>query len=1380
MSLDQLIAAAGARVREARAPRIQLSIPRTTAPAPTPAPAPAPAPTPAPVIAPPPAPTPLDRSTRVSLFQDLFEVFGIPAPIIGAKLLYKDPWTGRSRRVPITELQFDILAERVATKIAGPRPRTRSRAAASRRDPLEEFRRKRALRIISARGVTVEDIIVSQMIVGRVSSREESELGHKDIITLDISRLQRLFVNSAGYYTPIVYKAFLVLMREILQKQTLRRFSVRVNLKFAYLFDEDEMAQNLAPGELTKIMTTSEEGLKGQNQWISPTRTFQLTTAEGIETLMQNMAERLRDIFEKMASRDSRYDDSRFPFAPLVVEAQVVPTVSRKYEPLPDKLANPKYLIVNPRNDDNDCFKWASLVHFCDIPHPERVSVLRRFQDALVVPEGFNGTGVCSGDIDLWEAANPQICWSVYGVEAEDNDFSIWLIRAPAPSTYRNRKHHITLIECDFHYSYARDINRLFKCTNVCPLCLKRFHNNTTIAECNAQLDEHIKKCNGRKQTGDYDEHDVARVPTPRKNETKIYMDDSSKKYKETIKQVFYADFEATNDQVSEGYFKHTPRSYQIRAKGVVNRVITRECESGVAVQFVKDILELEKEVLPIIHKYSKKEIKEFPISIRREYKQASICHLCDGEFTTELIKCLDHDQCTGEYLGAAHEKCIKQKHTASRIPCLFHNSNYDLQFIWEAMRDPELQEYLKTNKVRVESIPINTEKSKTLQFSKVVILDNAAFTAGSLDGLLKKVVDSNDESLMTPLRDVAQWWASKKNLDPKIVYEIGCKRKGVFAYEYNWWGNMDEKIPLDDTFKAVFSTRLRNVMRIDDEIVDKNKESQALNESWVRMQELHDHLAINTWRDLHDFYLSVDVAALEVVAESNRKFIIEKFEIDPLHFMGYPGVALAIANKLRPCRVELLPDTECYDWVQRSIRGGFSTAKHPTAERGDTEDGFVGVGYDDANSLYPTVMCMRLPTGNYHWMDPAEFDVDNKMWGTLPQGPEDVHDCDRWQTSHGAFVEVDLHFPVEVHDKLREFTPAPETLAVPDEWLSSLQKEYRKTRCPKLVAHLYDRKNYICHVSNLKLYKELGVIITKVHRVLRFTQQAFMKPYVQRFQQLRAQADAEGHKFQVQLWKDYMNASYGKLVENVFGRMKAYFANNRKQMTKYALTGRVCEITSLGNSLACVYMAPSEVILNKPISAGSSVLELSKLWMMTYWYRGLAPVFGIENLKLHMSDTDSVMYSARAKSETDYQTKIRKIGLKWFDYSGYNSKHQYYDTTRRKQFGFFSDETNGDPINQLVALKAKTYCYTTVDGKQSGRNKGTPSEVRKELTFDQYKDVLLRQRQINIQYWKIGSKKHINGLSSCTRVALRFGDDKSYLVGDQAWPHGHYAIRTK
>ena len=48
-----------------------------------------------------------------------------------------------------------------------------------------------------------------------------------------------------------------------------------------------------------------------------------------------------------------------------------------------------------------------------------------------------------------------------------------------------------------------------------------------------------------------------------------------------------------------------------------------------------------------------------------------------------------------------------------------------------------------------------------------------------------------------------------------------------------------------------------------------------------------------------------------------------------------------------------------------------------------------------------------------------------------------------------------------------------------------------------KLVAHLHDKTEYVIHIRNSKQALNHGLVLKKVHRVFKFNQNAWLKPYI-------------------------------------------------------------------------------------------------------------------------------------------------------------------------------------------------------------------------------------------------------------------------------------------
>ena len=88
-----------------------------------------------------------------------------------------------------------------------------------------------------------------------------------------------------------------------------------------------------------------------------------------------------------------------------------------------------------------------------------------------------------------------------------------------------------------------------------------------------------------------------------------------------------------------------------------------------------------------------------------------------------------------------------------------------------------------------------------------------------------------------------------------------------------------------------------------------------------------------------------------------------------------------------------------------------------------------------------------------------------------------------------------------------------------------------RENHCPtnKLLLNLYDKKEYVMHYRNLKLYTSLGIEITKIHKVSTFKQSKWLKQYIDFNSSKRALAQNDLKKISSLM----NNAMFGKTMEN-------------------------------------------------------------------------------------------------------------------------------------------------------------------------------------------------------------------------------------------------------
>ena len=82
-----------------------------------------------------------------------------------------------------------------------------------------------------------------------------------------------------------------------------------------------------------------------------------------------------------------------------------------------------------------------------------------------------------------------------------------------------------------------------------------------------------------------------------------------------------------------------------------------------------------------------------------------------------------------------------------------------------------------------------------------------------------------------------------------------------------------------------------------------------------------------------------------------------------------------------------------------------------------------------------------------------------------------------------------------------------------------------------KLVCSLYDTNNYVVHLSALKQALNHGLVLKKVHGVIQFNQEVWLKKYIDMNTELRKQARKD---FEKDFFKLMNNSVFGKTMDSV------------------------------------------------------------------------------------------------------------------------------------------------------------------------------------------------------------------------------------------------------
>ena len=205
-----------------------------------------------------------------------------------------------------------------------------------------------------------------------------------------------------------------------------------------------------------------------------------------------------------------------------------------------------------------------------------------------------------------------------------------------------------------------------------------------------------------------------------------------------------------------------------------------------------------------------------------------------------------------------------------------------------------------------------------------------------------------------------------------------------------------------------------------------------------------------------------------------------------------------------------------------------------------------------------------------------------------------------------GYIIEVDVKYLKHLNDLHSDLPFLPERMKI--------------GKCKKLVCNLYDKKNYVVHIRSLKQALNHGLILKKVHRVIQFHQEAWLKPYIDMNTELRKQAKND---FEKDFYKLMNNGVFGKTMENMRKHRDIKLVTTDKRRNQLMSEPNYHTTKWFSENLLPTEMKKTKIKMNKPLYLGLSILEISKTLMYEFWYDYMKPKYG-DNVKLCYMDTDS------------------------------------------------------------------------------------------------------------------------------------------------------------
>ena len=702
-------------------------------------------------------------------------------------------------------------------------------------------------------------------------------------------------------------------------------------------------------------------------------------------------------------------------------------------------------------------------------------------------------------------------------------------------------------------------------------------------------------------------------------------------------------------------------------------------------------------------------------------YNKENICYICKKDFNNDT-KVRDHCQFTGKYRGAAHNTCNLRYKIPKNIPVIFHNgSTYDYHFV--------IKELAREFEGNFECLAENTEKYITFSVSikkriddknidityKIKFSDSFRFMATSLSKLVDNLTDNihNDkcikcksnlcfvrainEKLIFKCIDCEKEYEKEFNkelverfantykfCDNDLNKFIMLLRKGVYPNEYiDGWDKFNEKIiPGKELFYS--NLTLENIRETD----------------YAHANNIFKKFNINNLGEYHDLYIRSDTLLLADIFENFRQSCLKNYELDPAHFVSLPGLAWQACLKKTNVELELLTDYDMLLMVEEGIRGGichaiqrYAKANNKYMKDYDKKKKSSYIQYLHANNLYGKAMTEKFQVRGFRWMnDISKIDEDF------------VKDYNK-NNNKGSILDVDIDYPNKLNNLHSDLPFLPERMII--------------NNTKKLFCNLNDKKNYIVHINVLKQALDHGLKLRKVHRVIEFDQEAWLKEYIDVNTELRKKVTND---FEKDFFKLMNNAVFGKTMENVRKHRDIKLVKTDKKRNKLVSEPNFHTMKLIDNNLAIIEMKKVKVKMNKPIYLGLSILDISKITMYEFWYDYVKFKYE-DKARLCYMDTDSFVVNIKTK---DFYKDISQDVNKRFDTSNYTFDRPLPIGVNKKVIGLMKDELGGDIITEFVALRPKAYSYITNDFIEMKKAKGTKKcVVNKMLRFEDYKKCL-------------------------------------------------------
>ena len=227
---------------------------------------------------------------------------------------------------------------------------------------------------------------------------------------------------------------------------------------------------------------------------------------------------------------------------------------------------------------------------------------------------------------------------------------------------------------------------------------------------------------------------------------------------------------------------------------------------------------------------------------------------------------------------------------------------------------------------------------------------------------------------------------------------------------------------------------------------------------------------------------------------------------------------------------------------------------------------------YLDANNLYGWTICKKLSASKFKWETKTSIYTEQAIKMYNKNG------------DYGAVLGVGIEYPTKTRMKHKDLPFLPQ------------QKKINKVL--KLITTLDDKEKYVIQITSLKPALDHGLKLKKVHRVIQFKQEIWLKPYIDMNTDLRKEVKND---FEKDFFKLMNHSVFGKTMENVRNHRDIKLVRTNEKRRKYLSEPNFTSSKCFRENLMAIEMRKLKITMNKPVYLGQAILDISKTLMYEF-----------------------------------------------------------------------------------------------------------------------------------------------------------------------------------